>query len=70
MVMALLLLLPVTAPAPESRPTGKLQFTLQQTRTALGGDVEQLTVNMNEAKRLSTPKKAILVFKPAMAKFQ
>ena len=52
------------------RPIGKLLFTLQQTRRALGGAVEQFTVNMKEAKRLSTLKKAIDVFKPAMVKFQ
>ena len=62
----------VPAPATSNiavRPTGELRFTLQQTRGALGGDVEQFTVNMKEAERLSTLKKAIDVFKPAMVKF-
>ena len=53
-----------------AKPRSRLQFTLQQTRRALGGAVEQFTVNMKEAKRLSTLKKAIDVFKPAMVKFQ
>ena len=59
--------LTVTAPAPESRTMEKLQFTLQQTYKALGGVVEQFTINMKEAQRLPS---ALNVFKPAMAKFQ
>ena len=61
------------APAPatttDARPTGKLQFTLQQTRRMLGDAVEQFTVNMKEAKRLPTLKKAVNVLEPAMVKF-
>ena len=63
----------VPAPATSTiavRPTGKLLFTLQQTRRALRGAVKQITVNMKEAKRLSTLKKASDAFKPAMVKFQ
>ena len=63
--------LPAAASAPALattvRPTGKQQFTLQQSRRALGGAIEQLTLNMKEAKRLSTLKKA--VNEPAMTKF-
>ena len=47
-----------------------LQFKLQKTREALEGNVQQFTVNMKEAKRLSTLEKAIAVFKPAMKDFQ
>ena len=57
------------APATAVRPTGKLQFTLQQTRRALGGAIEQFTANTKEAKRLSTLKKAINIFNLAMARF-
>ena len=59
-----------TVPAPAAVPRSRLQFTLQHTRRGLRGDVEQFTVNMKEAKRLSTLKKLIAVFKPAMVKFQ
>ena len=35
-----------------------------------GGNVQQFTANMKEAKNLSTLKKAIVVFKPVMMHFQ
>ena len=57
------------AVATTARPTGKLQFTLQQTREALGDAVEQFTVNTKEAKRLPTLKKAVNVLEPTMVKF-
>ena len=60
----------VPAPVTTTKPRSRLLFTLQQTRGALGGAVEQFTVNMREAKRLLTLKKAIDVVKPAMVKFQ
>ena len=53
-----------TCVAPE-----RLQFKLQKTREALEGDVQQFTVNMKEAKSLSTLK-AIAVFKPLMMDIQ
>ena len=46
-----------------------LLFQLQ-TRRVLRCTVEQFTVNMKEAKRLSTLEKAGDVFNPAMVKFQ
>ena len=57
----------VPAPVTTTKSRSRLQFTLQQARRALGGDVEKFTVNMKVAKRLSTLKKAIDVFKPAVA---
>ena len=48
----------------------RLQFKLQKTREALGGSVQQFTVDMKEAKSLSTLMKAIAVFKPVMTDFQ
>ena len=59
-----------TVPAPTTTATDKLQFTLQQSRKALRGAVEQFTVNVMEVKRLSTLKKALNVAKPAMRTFQ
>ena len=53
---------PAPATTVRSRPTGKLLFTLQQIRRALAGAVEQFTVNMKEATRLSTLKKAMVKF--------
>ena len=47
-----------------------LQFKLQKTREALEGSVQQFTVNMKEARILSTLEKAIAVFKPVMLDFQ
>ena len=43
---------------------------MQKTREALEGNVQQFTVNMKEAKSLSTLEKAIPVFKPVMMDFQ
>ena len=57
--------IPVPATTVRPRPTGKLL-----TRRSLEGDVEQFTVNMKEAKNLSTLKKVIAVFKPAIVKSQ
>ena len=53
-----------------AKPRSRLQFTLQQTYRALRGSVELITVNVEEAKRLYTLKKAIDIFKPARVKFQ
>ena len=72
-LLLLLLLFQLPAPArttTAAKPRSIFQFTLQQTRRVWGGPVEQFTVNMKEAKRLSTLKKTINAFKPAMAKFQ
>ena len=60
-LLPLLLLLLRVVPAPATtttsvKPRSRLQFTLQQSRRALGGAAEQFTVNMKEAKRLSTLK--------------
>ena len=59
-----------TVPAPAVEPRSRLQFKLQKTREALEGNVQQFTVNMKEAKSLSTLTKAITVFKPVMTDFQ
>ena len=48
----------------------RLQFKLQKAREAYEGTVQQFTVNMKEAKSLSTLEKAITVFKPIMMDFQ
>ena len=64
----------VVPTAAETRCTGvapeRLQFKLQKTREALEGNIQQLTVNMKEAKSLSTLEKAIAVSKPEMMDFQ
>ena len=59
-----------TVPALAAEPRSILQFKLQKTREALEGNVQQFTVDMKEAKSLSTLKKAIAVFKPAMVVIQ
>ena len=59
-----------TVPAPSAEPRSRLQFILQKTREALEGNVQQFTVNMEEAKSISTFKKAIVVFKPVMTDFR
>ena len=46
-----------TVPAPAVEPRSRLQFKLQKIREALEGNVQQFTVNMKEAKSLSTLKK-------------
>ena len=48
----------------------KKTFKLQKTREALEGSVQQFTVNLKEAKSLSTLEKAIAVFEPVMMDFQ
>ena len=64
----------VAVPAAKNRCTcvapERLQFKLQKTRGALEGNVQQITVNMKEAKGLPTLEKAITVFKPVMMDFQ
>ena len=47
-----------------------MQFKLQKTREALEGNVQQFTINMKEAKSLSTLEKAIAVFNPVLMDFQ
>ena len=63
-----------TVPAAKKRCTGvapeRLQFKLQNTREALKGNVQQFTVNIKEAKSLSTLETAVAVFKPVMMDFQ
>ena len=59
-----------TVPAPAVEPRSRLRFKSQKTREALEGKVQQFTVNMKEAKVLSTSKKAIAVFKPVLMDFQ
>ena len=63
-----------TIPAAKRHCTGvapeRLQFKLQKNREALEGNVQQFTVNMKDAKSLSTLEKAIAVFKPVMMDFQ
>ena len=55
----------VAVPAAKKRCTGvapeRLQFKLQKTREAIEGSVQQFTVNMKEAKSLSTLEKVIAV---------
>ena len=62
------------APAAKKLCTGaapeRLQFKLQNSREALEGNIQQFTVNMKEAKCLSTLRKAIDVFKLVMMNFQ
>ena len=59
-----------TVPSPAVEPRSRLQFKLQKTCEALEDNVQQFTINMKEAKSLSTLKKAIAVFKPVMTDFQ
>ena len=58
-----------TVPTSTTTATDKLQFTLQQSRKALRGAVKHITINMMEAKRLSTLKKVLNVAWPAMTTF-
>ena len=63
---------PVAATAAKKRCTGHgvaPKFKLRNTHKSLGGAVEQFTVNMKEAKHLSTLKRAIAVFAPVMTKY-
>ena len=65
----------VAAPAAKRRRTGhgvaeRLQFKLEKTRESLEGNVHQFTVDMKEAKSLSTLKKTIAVFKPVMTDYR
>ena len=64
----------VTVPAVKKGFTGvsrkRLQCKLQKTREALKCSVHQFTVNMKEAKSLSTLEKTISVFQPVMMDFQ
>ena len=61
----------VVAPAAKRRRTGDVaqEFEVRRTRKSLGGVVEQFTIDTKEAKHLSALKKAVVVFKPVMAKF-
>ena len=60
---------PVATPAAKKRRIGT-EFKLQKTHKSLGGAVEQFTVNMEDARHLSTLKEAIAVFTPVMTKYQ
>ena len=46
-----------------------MQFKLKKAREAVEGNVQQFTVDMKEAKSLSTLKKAMAVFKPVRTDF-
>ena len=59
-----------TVAVPAGVSPERLQFKLQKSREALEGNVQQFTVNMKEAKSLSTLEMAIAVFKPVMMDFQ